>query len=101
MTTTNTAAGLDSLRDMIGNATGGVQMIGGAIVVLVIAVVAIMVMTGALSQGGSLRQHLMKIAVVCVGALLLGGGAALGPMVVDVGKDLPKGSVSNNNGGVN
>lgn len=101
MTTTNRAAGTDGLQNMIGNMTSTIQMLGGAVIVLVLAVVAVMAMFGAFSQGSSLRTHIGRVGMVIFGAILLGGAAIVGPMFIDTGKDLTNGTNTSTNTGVN
>lgn len=97
MNTTSTevvAAGTDSITGLINNLTGTAQVIGAAMVSLVFVVIGLMWLTGALSSGGGMRKHLTSIAIGAVGAIIIGGGVAIGPMMVDTGKELPKGTTS-------
>ena len=86
-TTINLAAGTDALTKVINNLTGNLQTIGGAVLLLVVVVVAVAIGLGAFKPGGGLREHMGKVAVVAVSAMLMGGGAVVVPMITDIGKE--------------
>jgi len=96
------AGGADSINESINNATGIVQGLGISIVTLVFVALGVMMLFGAFGEGGKLRQHLGKVAIATIGALVIGGGAIIGPMFVNLGSDVPKRNTSvNQNSGVN
>ncbi|MFC0313645.1 hypothetical protein ACFQNE_02720 [Gordonia phosphorivorans] len=106
MTTTSTmtvlaAGGVDSINGTIQKAVSIAQTLGGSLIVLIIAGLAISMMFGAFGEGGKLRQQLGKVAIVAVGGLLLGGGALFGPMLVNVGQELPKATQNQTTNDVN
>lgn len=82
--------GVDSIKGTVDNGTKFVQYLGGSLIALVLAALGISVMFGAFSEGGAMRKNLGKVATVAVGALVLGGGAVIGPMLVNTGQELPR-----------
>lgn len=95
------AGGVDSINQSVNNTTRIAQTIGGSLVALVVTGLGVSLLFGAFGEGGKLRQHLGKVMIAAVGALVLGGGAIVGPMLVNVGEDIPSSSTSTDNGGVN
>lgn len=94
--------GEEQLNETISSAGRTLQILGGSIITVVVIAVAIAMMLGAFSDGGALKKHLGRVAIVVVAAILLGGGGVLGPMFTDIGRsttggttqDQPSGSVN-------
>lgn len=99
-TVTNTAAGVDSLVNMINNTTSLLKTVGVAIIVLVIVGVGISVMFGAFGSGQNLRSNFAKIGIIVLGGVLVGGATFFGGVAVGTGEQVTK-SPSSNTGGVN
>lgn len=62
------------------------QILGGALAVAAMVIAGVLVMTGAFS--GGMRKGLAAVVGVLVGCLIIGGGAAIAPMVVTTGHDV-------------
>lgn len=86
------AGGEEQLNESINNVGRTLQVVGGSIITVVIIAIAIMMMLGAFSDGGALKKHLGRVAVIAVACLLLGGGGVLGPMFTDIGRSTTGGT---------
>src|SRR5690625_2200338 len=72
------------LTGIIENIGGEIQVIGITMAGVSIVALGAFLLFAFMGDGG-LRKHLSKALVIGLVALLIGGGAALGPMLVDTG----------------
>ncbi|MDN5756943.1 MAG: hypothetical protein L0H59_00155 [Tomitella sp.] len=85
--TINYLADGDGIVGIIENAGGVLRAIAIAIAAVIFIAAGVCMLVGFFGQG-KFRQHLSMIGVIMAACLLIGGGAWLGPALINTGEDI-------------
>ncbi|KZF15161.1 hypothetical protein G9U53_31825 [Rhodococcus sp. D-46] len=82
------AEGASGITDSIGNLSTMLKVIGGALLVLMMIVIAIMIAVASAKEGGW-RSSIQKLLGVLAAGLVLGGGPLFIGYMVEAGESVP------------
>ncbi|GAA3142175.1 hypothetical protein GCM10020255_022210 [Rhodococcus baikonurensis] len=82
------AQGADGITESIGNLSTMLKVIGGAMLVLMMIVIAIMIAVASAKEG-RWRSSIQKLIGVLAAGLVLGGGPIFIGYMVDAGESVP------------
>lgn len=93
--------GEQGINNLLNNLKSLLMNVGGTLAVLSLVAVFIFMMFAAFKPNGGVRDHIGKIAIVCVACMGLGMAGVLGSLAIQTGSDIGKQNTTVQQSGVN